>query len=129
MRIAFHPQSRSIGLAEATCHAARGRPGGQRLSRSLPKFDLRKRSGGATNRRRNDLIDMHYYERPILERAFELARTGQFGRVKDLEKALAKEGYSRGDPHIQSPMVRKQLRQICCQSMASQAAIAVPRLA
>jgi hypothetical protein len=59
---------------------------------------------------------MHYHERPILERAFELARTGKFGRVKDLEKALAKEGYARGDPHIQSPTVRKQLRQICVQA-------------
>ena len=59
---------------------------------------------------------MHYHERPILERAFELARTGKFSRVKDMEKALAKEGYARGDPQIQSPTVRKQLRQICCQS-------------
>lgn len=59
---------------------------------------------------------MHYHERPILERAFELARSGEFCRVKDLEKALAKEGYARGDPHIHSPTVRKQLRQICTQS-------------
>jgi hypothetical protein len=88
---------------------------------SLPKFDLRNRADRATNRRRNDWFNMHYHERPILERAFELARTGQFSRVKDLEKALAREGYARGDPHIQSPTVRKQLRQICCQSTASQA--------
>jgi len=60
---------------------------------------------------------MHYHERPILERAFELARTGQFGRVKDLEKALATEGYARGDPQIQSPSVRKQLRRLCNQSL------------
>lgn len=74
---------------------------------------------------------MHYHERPILERAFELARTGQFSRVKDLEKALAKEGYARGDPHIQSPTVRKQLRQICCQSMAAETgnAALTPQLA
>jgi len=65
---------------------------------------------------------MHYHERPILERAFELARTGRFGRVKDLEKALAIEGYARGDPHIQSPLVRKQLRQLCCQSILATAA-------
>jgi hypothetical protein len=73
---------------------------------------------------------MHYYERPILERAFELARSGQFCRVKDLEKALAAEGYARGDPHIQSPSVRKQLRRLCAQSApAGEARISPARLA
>ena len=52
-------------------------------------------------------------QKPILERAFELARTGNFRRVKDLEKALSAEGYARGDPHIHSPSVRQQLRRIC----------------
>jgi hypothetical protein len=53
------------------------------------------------------------YEKPILERAFELARTGEYPRVKELEKALSREGYSKGDPHIHSPSVRKQLRFLC----------------
>jgi hypothetical protein len=52
-------------------------------------------------------------QKPILERAFELARSGDFDRVKDLEKALSAEGYARGDPHIHSPSVRLQLRRIC----------------
>lgn len=56
---------------------------------------------------------MSYNERPILERAFELARTGEFISLKILEKALAKEGYAKGDAQIQSPTVRKQLRTIC----------------
>jgi hypothetical protein len=56
---------------------------------------------------------MAYNERPILERAFELARTGEFINVKMLEKALAKEGYARGDPQIHSPSVRRQLRLLC----------------
>jgi len=56
---------------------------------------------------------MSYNEIPILHRAFELARTGEYGRVKDLEKALAAEGYVRSDPHLQSPSVRKQLRGLC----------------
>jgi hypothetical protein len=56
------------------------------------------------------------YEKPILERAFELARSGDFIRVKDLEKALSKEGYAKGDPHIHSPSVRKQLRFLCLSS-------------
>ena len=53
------------------------------------------------------------YEKPILERAFELARSGDFPRVKELEKALSREGYAKGDPHIHSPSVRRQLRSLC----------------
>lgn len=56
---------------------------------------------------------MSYNEIPILERAFALARTGEYRRVKDLEKALAAEGYARSDLQLQSPSVRKQLRQLC----------------
>jgi hypothetical protein len=56
---------------------------------------------------------MSYNEIPILERAFELARTGEYRRVKDLEKALAAEGYARSDPQLQGRSVRKQLRQLC----------------
>ena len=56
---------------------------------------------------------MTYNEKPILHRAFELARSGQYARVKELEKALAAEGYARADPQMHSPSVRKQLRQLC----------------
>jgi len=56
---------------------------------------------------------MSYNEIPILHRAFALARTGEYRRVKDIEKALAAEGYARNDPQLHSPSVRKQLRQLC----------------
>jgi len=56
---------------------------------------------------------MSYEEIPILHRAFALARTGEYRRVKDIEKALAAEGYARSDPQLQSPSVRKQLRRLC----------------
>jgi len=62
------------------------------------------------------------YEKPILERAFELARTGEYQRVKELEKALSREGYAKGDPHIHSPSVRKQLRYLCVSSCNLQGA-------
>ena len=58
-------------------------------------------------------VDMGYNEKHILERAFELARTGDFINVKMLEKGLAKEGYARGDPQIHAPTVRRQLRMLC----------------
>jgi hypothetical protein len=62
---------------------------------------------------------MSYNEKPILHRAFELARSGQYARVKELEKALAAEGYARADPQIHSPSVRKQLRQLCREASAA----------
>ena len=55
-------------------------------------------------------------EKAVLVRAFELARTGEFARVKDLEKALAAEGYSRADPHLHSPSARTQLRRLCVET-------------
>jgi len=61
---------------------------------------------------------MSYHEIPILHRAFALARSGDYGRVKDLEKALAAEGYARSDPQIHSPSVRRQLRRLCRESYA-----------
>ena len=57
-------------------------------------------------------------ERPILERAFELARSGAFTEVKALDRALASEGYARGDPHTHSPTARKQLRRLCREAKA-----------
>jgi hypothetical protein len=62
---------------------------------------------------------MSYNEIPILLRAFELARSGKYTRVKDLEKGLAAEGYARGDPQIHSPSVRKQLRRLCLEASAA----------
>jgi len=57
-------------------------------------------------------------QRPILERAFELARSGAFTDVKSLDRALAAEGYARGDPHTHSPTARKQLRRLCREAKA-----------
>ena len=57
-------------------------------------------------------------DRPILERAFELARTGAFTDVKSLDRALAAEGYARSDPHTRSPTARKQLRRLCREAKA-----------
>jgi hypothetical protein len=67
-------------------------------------------------------VEACMYEKPILERAFELARTGEFPRVKELEKALSREGYAKGDPHIHSPSVRRQLRYLCLSARAFEAA-------
>jgi len=57
-------------------------------------------------------------DRPILERAFELARSGAFTDVKSLDRALAAEGYARSDPHTHSPTARRQLRRLCREAKA-----------
>jgi len=48
--------------------------------------------------------------KPTLERAFELARSGKFGTIRELERALFAEGY----PHSQlvGPVLLEQLRQL-----------------
>ena len=59
-------------------------------------------------------------ERQVLERAFELARSGRFLSTKELLKALAAEGYAKGDAHLQSPSVRLQLRRLCAAARAGE---------
>jgi len=51
--------------------------------------------------------------KPLIERAFEMARSGAFTRVETIERALHQEGYSRSSPHWNSGTLRKQLRQAC----------------
>jgi hypothetical protein len=47
----------------------------------------------------------------ILERAFELARSGKHTTVSELREALQAEGF---DPkRLQGPSLQKQLRQLC----------------
>jgi hypothetical protein len=63
--------------------------------------------------RKSVFADMIYKERSIIERAFELARTGRFETMKELEKGLAREGYAKSDPQLHSPSLRKQLITLC----------------
>ena len=48
--------------------------------------------------------------KPILERAFELARSGKCGSLGDLSWRLAQEGYVSSD--IRGPTLRGQLRDL-----------------
>ena len=61
---------------------------------------------------------MIYKQRPIIERAFELAHSGRFETMKELEKGLAREGYAKSDPQLHSPSLRKQLSSLCRASCA-----------
>lgn len=48
----------------------------------------------------------------IVERALELARTGDYPRLGELERQLRAEGYSAVLAHLDSPSLRRQLREL-----------------
>jgi hypothetical protein len=53
----------------------------------------------------------------IIERAFELARSGKYTTVSELRDALQAKGF---DPRrLQGPSLQKQLRQVCADAKKS----------
>ena len=57
-------------------------------------------------------------EPSIIERAFELARTGQCGSIDDIRKRLKAEQYSQVDAHLAGAAVRRQLLDLCKEARA-----------
>ena len=58
---------------------------------------------------------------PILERAFELARTGRYRRVQEIRDRLRQEGYQNANYVLAGPSLTAQLRQLCAQSVEAEA--------
>jgi len=58
--------------------------------------------------------------KPLVERAFELARSGRFRLVEEIERTLGQEGYPKGSPHWNSGSLRKQLRDACRKAGAAE---------
>jgi hypothetical protein len=52
-------------------------------------------------------------QKPFVERAFEMARSGRFATLETMERALHDEGYPKVSPHWNSTTLRKQLRKLC----------------
>ena len=52
-----------------------------------------------------------------LERAFELARSGDFATVSDVTKQLKAEGFATAQ--ITGPSLSKQLRELCTEAVAA----------
>jgi len=48
----------------------------------------------------------------IIERALDLARTGDYARLDELERQLRHEGYTDILAHLDSPTLRRQLREL-----------------
>ena len=46
----------------------------------------------------------------VLERAFELARSGRCPNLDDLRRQLQQEGYHGVEEHLRGTMLRRQLR-------------------
>ncbi len=53
---------------------------------------------------------------PIVERAFELASSGLYANVTEVQKALKAEGYTNIMGHTEPRTVRRQLAKLCVES-------------
>jgi chaperonin GroEL (HSP60 family) len=54
----------------------------------------------------------------ILERAYELARTGACRSVEEIAKRLKQEQYESVETHLGGSSLRKELRQLCADARA-----------
>jgi hypothetical protein len=50
---------------------------------------------------------------PIIERAFQLARSGRHADTRAVRKALTHEGYTAVEQMHITPTLAKQIRQVC----------------
>lgn len=51
-----------------------------------------------------------------LERAFTLARSGDYASTADIRMRLKKERYDQVEEHLRGPAINKQLRLLCSQA-------------
>ncbi len=56
----------------------------------------------------------------ILDRALELASSGQFTKIENIERALSREGYTRAYEHLSGSMIRRALRSRMREAQVSQ---------
>lgn len=55
-------------------------------------------------------------EKSLIERALELAATGQYARIDQIERKLNAEGYTNVVSHLDGPVLRRQLREVSQQA-------------
>ncbi len=60
----------------------------------------------------------------VIERAYELARSGRCHNVAEVSSRLKQERYESVEAHLAGPSIRRELRRIC--SEASKSARPVP---
>ena len=59
-------------------------------------------------------------EHRILERAFELARSGSCANTGEIKQRLKKEGFGQVEEHLSPPSISRQLRSLCVEARPSQ---------
>lgn len=52
----------------------------------------------------------------IVERAFELARSGAYLTVSDIAQHLKQERHASVDAHLAGPSIRRDLRRLCIEA-------------
>lgn len=48
----------------------------------------------------------------LIERAHQLARTGEFAKVEHIERRLTREGYTSVADHLSGKMMRRELNEM-----------------
>lgn len=56
-----------------------------------------------------------------LERAFELARSGEYAGVNDIRAKLKSEHHDQVEAHLAGPSIKRQLTRLCEESRAATA--------
>ncbi len=58
-----------------------------------------------------------------LERAFILARSGDFAKVDDIRYRLRAERYDQVEAHLAGPSIARQLRNLCTEARRARAGV------
>lgn len=61
-------------------------------------------------------IIMPHPEKPLIERAFEIARSGAVTNVEAIDRKLSEEGYANPRVQLAGRFIRKQLREVIAAS-------------
>jgi hypothetical protein len=56
------------------------------------------------------------YPLSTLERAFELARSGEYAGVQEIRQQLKKERFESVEAHLAGPSINRQLKALCEES-------------
>lgn len=54
-----------------------------------------------------------------LERAFELARSGEYSSTSEIRLRLKRERHDQVEAHLQGPSISRQLRLLCAEARRS----------
>lgn len=62
---------------------------------------------------------MTTYRVPTVERAYQLARSGEYSNVAELKGKLKAESYGDADAQLAGPFIRRQLTKLCGEAIVA----------